>query len=115
MKYYTIQNEQLIMAENEQALTRFYGNVLPLPNDYEERKYIIIDEELVLNPNWEEEKQELEIMQKKEEIKAKLDELDKKRIRAICENEIKDENTGETWIEFYNEQAVKLRQELSSI
>jgi hypothetical protein len=54
--YYTIQNNNLIIAETEQALTRFYDNVLPLPSDYEKGKYIIEDSELILNPNWEEEK-----------------------------------------------------------
>lgn len=60
MKYYTIQNNGILIAENEQALTRFYDNVFPLPNDYEEGKYIIVDGELVLNPNWEEEKAQKE-------------------------------------------------------
>lgn len=56
MRYYTIQNNGILIADNEQALTRFYDNVLPLPNDYEDGKYIVVDGELVLNPNWEEEK-----------------------------------------------------------
>jgi hypothetical protein len=55
--YYTIQNNNLIIAETEQALTRFYNNVLPLPSDYEKGKYIIEGGELILNPNWEEEKE----------------------------------------------------------
>lgn len=58
MGYYTIQNGQILTAENEQALTRFYDNVYPLPADYEVGKYIVVDNELVLNPNWEEEKAE---------------------------------------------------------
>ena len=56
MGYYTIQNGQILTAENEQALTRFYDNVYPLPADYEVGKYIVVNNELVLNPNWEEEK-----------------------------------------------------------
>ena len=56
MGYYTIQNNSILTAENEQALTRFYDNVYPLPADYEVGKYIVVDNELVLNPNWEEEK-----------------------------------------------------------
>jgi hypothetical protein len=60
MGYYTIQNNNLLTADNEQALTRFYDNVYPLPADYEVDKYIVVDGELVLNPNWEEEKQEQE-------------------------------------------------------
>ena len=83
MRYYTIQgeNDSILIADNEQALTRFYENVYPLPDDYEEGKYIVgeVEEEievpdydedgniigyhtetitvkkLVPNPNWEEE------------------------------------------------------------
>ena len=65
--FYTIQNNGLLTAENKQALTRFYDNVLPLPEDYEEGKYIVQDGELVLNPDFEEQKAQ----QEKERI-AKL-------------------------------------------
>ena len=58
--FYTIQDNNILIAENEQALTRFYDNVLPLPIDYEQGKYIVVDGELVLNPNWEEEQAEKE-------------------------------------------------------
>ena len=40
MRYYTIQNNGLLIAENKQALERFYDNVLSLPDDYEQGKYI---------------------------------------------------------------------------
>ena len=60
MKYYTIQNKGILIADNEQALTRFYDNVLPLPDDYEEGKYIVQEDELVLNSDWEEEQAEKE-------------------------------------------------------
>lgn len=79
--YYAIQDDSILTADTEQALTRFYKEVFPLPDDYEEGKYIIgeveeeievidYDEEgnpigshteylttkkLVPNPNWEEE------------------------------------------------------------
>ncbi len=55
--FYTIQGQSIIKADKEQALTRFYDNVLPLPSDYEEGKYIIVDGELALNTNWEKEKE----------------------------------------------------------
>lgn len=41
MKYYTIQDNNLLIADKEESLTRFYDNVLSLPEDYEEGKYII--------------------------------------------------------------------------
>lgn len=62
--YYTIQDDSILISNTEQALTRFYKEVFPLPDDYEEGKYIIgeVEEEiglttkkLVPNPNWEEE------------------------------------------------------------
>ena len=58
--FYTIQNNQILTAETEQALTRFYDNVLSLPADYEQGKYIVVDGELILNPDWEEEKAQRE-------------------------------------------------------
>jgi len=60
MRYYTIQNNGILTAETRQALERFYDNVLELPEDYEQGKYIVVDGELVLNPNWEEEKKRAE-------------------------------------------------------
>ena len=57
--YYTIQNGNILISESEQALTRFYNNVLPLPNDYEEGKYIVVNNELVLNPDYEQEQADI--------------------------------------------------------
>ncbi len=47
------------------------------------------------------------------EIQEELDSIDKKRIRAIAEPSLKDENT--TWLEHYNKQIKALRDELSQI
>ena len=65
--FYTIQKDVLITAETAHSLTRYYDWVKQLPNDYEEGKYIVQDGELVLNPNFEEEK-----AQKERERVAKL-------------------------------------------
>ena len=81
-------------------------------------KYKIIDDELVDISDTQEYR---EILQAKEierrisEIKAELSELDTKRIRAVCEPSIKDETTGETWLDYYNNQASILREELQFI
>lgn len=56
MKYYVIQNEALLKAENKEALA-VYGNVKELPSDYEQGKYIVKNDELVLNPNYEAEQE----------------------------------------------------------
>ncbi len=47
------------------------------------------------------------------EIQDELDELDKKRIRALAEPSLKDEDT--TWLEYYNSQISELRTEYNSI
>ena len=50
---------------------------------------------------------------RKQEIKEKLEDLDKKRIRALSEPALKDEET--TWLEYYNTQIFSLRQELNQL
>lgn len=76
MKYYTIQDNGLLIADNEQSLIRFYENVLPLPIDYKQDKYIVLNNELVLNPKWD----EIELQNIKEE---KIAENNSKRDEAL--------------------------------
>jgi len=52
MKYYAIQNNGILIAENQEAL-KYYENVQVLPEDYELNKYIVVDGVLVLNPDFE--------------------------------------------------------------
>lgn len=47
------------------------------------------------------------------EIQNELEEIDKKRIRALAEPSLKDENT--TWLEYYNQKVIQLRKELSAV
>ncbi len=47
------------------------------------------------------------------EIQTQLDELDNKRIRALAEPSLKDDET--TWLEYYNNQIINLRNELTTI
>ena len=95
MKYYTIQNDSILIADSRQALERFYDNVLPLPDDYEVGKYIVVDGELVLNPNWEEEQAEKERERLDSLYMTRSDffdgmimafGLDSKELRVIVEN-----------------------------
>lgn len=54
--YYTINNNEILIADNEEALTRFYDNVFELPADYKEGKYIIGDVEIEIDiPDYDEE------------------------------------------------------------
>lgn len=56
MRFYTIQDENVLIADSEQALTKFYDNVFELPEDYEKGKYIIGEkEEEIEVPDYDEE------------------------------------------------------------
>jgi len=50
---------------------------------------------------------------KKQEINQQLEDLDKKRIRAIAEPSMKDEEIS--WLEYYNNQIKLLRDELKNL
>lgn len=53
MRYYTIQNGSLIITESKNILNKFYDNIQKLPDDYVENKYIIKDNKLLLNQDYE--------------------------------------------------------------
>lgn len=52
---------------------------------------------------------------KKAEFLEKIQELDIKRIRAISEPSVKDEATGETYLEYYTDQIKTLREQLGNL
>ena len=56
-------------------------------------------------------KQEKEI--RLEELKKQLEDLDKKRVRAICEPSMKTET--QSWLEYYNEQVAQIRQVMAEL
>lgn len=60
MQYYIIHNENVMIANNPNALADYGLPIKELPDDYEFGKYIVVDNELVLNPNWEEEQAQKE-------------------------------------------------------
>lgn len=77
-------------------------------------KYKIINGALVDISNTEEYRKVAEKKAKEiqiEEYKKQLEELDKKRIRALAEPELMDENT--TWLEYYNSRIKELRQKIN--
>ena len=46
---------------------------------------------------------------------SNLFEIDFKRIRAIAEPQLKDEVSGQTWLEFYTNQISDLRAQISAL
>ena len=71
--------------------------------------------EIIENPEFETLKKREQIQKEMNEINDKLSVLDLKRIRAVCEDEIRNEKTGETWLDFYNSQIYDLRTQLNSL
>lgn len=45
-------------------------------------------------------------------LQNKINELELKRVRALAEPGVKDESTGQTYLEYYTEQIVELRKQL---
>lgn len=67
----------------------------------------------VINQNYETECIKKEQIVRIEEIKQELNELDRKRIRAMCEPS--EYSKGVSWLEYYNNQARELRAELQEL
>lgn len=74
---------------------------------------IMLYEEFKLTDEFLQLEQEKEVENQKNEILAKLAELDLKRIRAICEPEMYAD--GKSWLEFYNEKIIELRTQLQEL
>lgn len=49
------------------------------------------------------------------DLQTQINELDKKRIRAIAEPALKDAQSGQTWLEYYTEQIISLRSQIVAL
>ncbi len=78
-------------------------------------KFIYKNGQIVENPDYDLDNRKRTAQNRIYEIETELEELDKKRIRAVCEDELKDSKTGETWLDYYNAQIYDLRVELKSL
>jgi len=50
-----------------------------------------------------------------QDLQLQICEIDRKRIRAICEPSVKDKATGQTWLEYYNLQVNELRNQITEL
>ena len=87
-----------------------------------EIKYIETEDNIQEIINYLESEEEYTTRKNNENIQSEIDsinnqinEIDIKRIRAICEPSIKDEATGETWLDFYNAQILALRNQIQTL
>ena len=120
MNYIYVENENIIGSGEVECLNNEILNIEvteELYNDFKNTpdQYIYRDKNIIVNPDYKTKKAQENIQNQIEEIKTELNNLDTKRIRAVCENEVKDSETGQTWLEYYNEQVLELREKLNSL
>lgn len=120
MKYIFVENGKINGAGECKCLSKSVINVQVNDEIYEDfnktpYKYIYSGEQIIVNPDFELLKQKAQAEARKEELMMELNELDNKRIRAICENSVKDEETGETWLDYYNNRTIEVRNELQQL
>lgn len=80
-----------------------------LPNE------VMNDDFPVIDPDYEKKISVINREKKLIEIHTQINNIDIKRIRALCEPEIKDELTGETWLAYYTAQIHELREEIQRL
>lgn len=85
---------------------------------FDPEKYSVIDG-ILTDISMTREYQEKIAQQEKEatlaDLKFQIEELDKKRIRAVCEPQIKDAQSGQTWLEHYTQQIQALRAQIEAL
>ena len=94
-----------INYDKNQNITGIFAN-----QQYEGQKFIDTDSEEYKKYLLKQEKDK-----KTANLQTEIDELDKKRIRAIAEPSVKDEKTGQTWLEYYTDQVMELRNQIANL
>lgn len=120
MNYIYVENENIIGSGEIECLNDEILNIevtKELYNDFKNApdKYIYMNKNVIVNPEYKTKKAQENIQNQIKEIKTELNNIDTKRIRAVCENEVKNPETGQTWLEYYNEQVLELREKLNSL
>lgn len=85
---------------------------------FDSEKYSVIGG--VLTDISQTEEYKTKILQKEKEktladLQTQINELDKKRIRAIAEPSLKDAQSGQTWLEYYTEQISSIRMQIATL
>ncbi len=81
--------------------------------DIDSSMYIYSEGKIIENPEYENIVAERAKKAQKQLLLEQIDEIDKKRIRAICEPSEKE--PGLTWLEYYNSQVSVLREQLKNL
>ena len=75
----------------------------------------ILYSEYLKSDEYEKDKLKEKLEEQRESIINEMKSIDAKRIRAVCEPSVKDEKSGLTWLEYYNDKLAELRQKLSEV
>lgn len=85
---------------------------------FEPEKYSVTNGVLTDISQTEEYKSKIALEKKEKtlmELRIEMEELDKKRIRALAEPALKDAQCGQTWLEYYTEQISSLRARIATL
>ena len=84
-------------------------------SDFDPKKYQVVDGVLVdvsATPDYLAQKVAEAAEAQKSDLLKQVAELDRKRIRAIAEPQLKDAAIGQTWLEYYTLQIQELRKQI---
>lgn len=122
--FYTNQNGNILCSDDRLILETFYKNIQELPNvttnEYQTNKdkFKLEDNQIINIENTaeyilleKEKTKNLEI----EQIKKELEELDIKSIRAMREPSLINQESEQTWLEYYQNQITNLRNRLNQL
>ena len=122
--FYTNQNGNILCSDDRLILEKFYKNIQELPNvttnEYQTNKdkFKLEDNQIINIENTaeyilleKEKTKNLEI----EQIKKELEELDIKSIRAMREPSLINQESEQTWLEYYQNQITNLRNRLNQL
>jgi len=87
-------------------------------NSFDPGKYSVINGILTDITNTQAYQDKISQKQKEQtlsELQTQIEELDRKRVRAIAEPELKDSESGETWLEYYTNQIITIRNQISNL
>lgn len=96
--YYIVENNQFYTSDSMETLQQLYPNhdVISLPKDFLPKKYILEDNQLVLNPKWD----AIQLEEAKQKRNAEIDEKIKE-LSSMASVEMIKGNTSN--VALYNE------------
>ena len=115
--YYVINDNQIVLFDTDKSKIEKTLKFLPQYSESEvletEKEIVELDEKFFFKEDVQDILDERERQLRRMKVEEELKFLDEKRIRAVCEPSMKDDDT--TWLEYYNQEVYKLREQLKNI